>query len=255
MRFGFNLWILPTVVSSAFVISQEGHPWTRSLTHNSQGSKTSLFSSTPASDAARLLQKARELRAQALLDEHQVHVALADKQAAENVKIDQLIDYLFFDQTGGPLVDRLHKKRLSIDTLEKIVDRLDEREVVAEGKEHVHLVIKDGVASFERASVRNEQELMKIQGKIEELIEGVSVLDEEFRQEKSTKGEAYVAHTEDQHWGSDRRAERLTNRAHEIRREREEQFQKRLEEFYEAQKIKKGKPPPPKVKDDHGLVP
>ena len=115
--------------------------------------------------------------------------------------------------------------------------------------------MKDGVATYERASSLNEDELVKVHGKIEELIEGVAVLDEEFRQEKRTKGEIYVAHTEEQHWGSDRRAERLTNRAHEIRREREEQFQKRLEAFNEAQKIKKGQIPPPKVKDDHGLIP
>jgi hypothetical protein len=166
-----------------------------------------------------------------------------------------LIDYLFFDKTGGSLVDRLHQKKLSIDTLESIVDRLDQREVVAEGNEHVQLVLHDGVVTYERSSCRNEDERVKIHGKIEELIEGVSVLDEEFRQEKSTKGEIYVAHTEDQHWGSDRRAERLTNRAHEIRREREDQFQKRLEEFNEAQRIKKGQIPPPKVKDDHGLIP
>jgi hypothetical protein len=40
-----------------------------------------------------------------------------------------------------------------------------------------------------------------------------------------------------------------------MQREREKQFQERMEEFYEAQRINKGKPPPPKVKDDHGLVP
>lgn len=217
--------------------------------------KTALFSSAASSEIERLLAKARALREQAQRDEHHVHVSLAEKQATEHAKTDQLIDYLFFNPSGGSLVDRLHMKKLCIDTLEKIVDRLDEREAIAEGKEQVHLVLKDGIAGFERASCQNEVELARIQGKIDELIDGVSILDEEFRQEKELKGEIYTAHTEDQHWGSGRRAERLTNRVQEIRREREEHFQNRMQEIYDAQKIKKGRPPPPKVHDDHGLVP
>ena len=249
-------WILPIMVGSAFVAPQWKHrssspSWVFSPSTSCLGSTTP----NPSADIERLLQKARDLRAQAQQDEHQVHVSMAKKQAVEDTKTDQLIDYLFFDPTGGSLVDRLHQKKLSIDTLERIVDRLDQREVIAEGNEHVQLVLKDGLVTYERSSCQNEEERVKIQGKIEELIKGVSVLDEEFRQEKNTKGEIYVAHTEDQHWGSDRRAERLTNRAHEIRREREDQFQKRLEEFNEAQRIKKGQIPPPKVKDDHGLIP
>lgn len=219
-------------------------------------SVTSLFSSPLASEAERMLKKARELRQSALEEENRVHVSLAQKRALENSKTDALIDCLFFDQSGGSLVDRLHKKNLSIDTLEKIVDRLDEREAIAEGKDHVQLVYRnDGASAFDRASLHNEDEMEMLGGKIEELIKGVSILDEEFRKEKNSKGEPYVAHTEDQHWGSDRRAERLSNRAHEIRRERDDQFQKRLQEFYEAQRIDKNNPPPPKVKDDHGFLP
>lgn len=253
MRLGWNIWVVPTVMSSAFVASDLKPSWTRSLDSKTGVRTTFLFST--ASEAERLLKKARELREQAMCEENQIHLSLAEKQAAEHAKTDHLIDCLFFDKSGGTLVDRLHNKKLSIDTLEKIVDRLDEREVIAEGNDHVHLVLNDGVAGFDRASLRNDEELAKIQGKIDALIEAAAVLDNEFRRAKDTKGEAYVAHTEDQHWGSDRRAERLTNRAHEIRREREDQFQKRLNDFYEAQKIKKGQIPPPKVKDDHGLIP
>lgn len=212
--------------------------------------------SSGQSEVERLLQRARELRESALQAEHQVHVSVVEKKAHDDEKIDNLIHTLFFDKgSSSTLVDRLHEKNLSIETLERIVDRLDEREVIAEGKEHVRLVNKDGKATFERVSLRDDDELARVQGKIEELIEGVAVLDDEIRRKKNAEGENRFTHTETQHWGCDKRAERLTNRAHEIRREREEQFQKRLEEFYEAQRIKKDRPAPPKVKDDHGLVP
>jgi len=221
-----------------------------------------LFStaSSDQSEVDRLLQRARELRESALQAEHQVHVALAEKKAHDDEKTDQLIHELFFSPSSSSsststLVDRLHEKNLSIETLERIVDRLDEREAIAEGKEHVRLVHQDGKATFERISLKDDEELGRIRGKIEELIQGVAVLDDEIRQKKNANGENRFTHTESQHWGSDKRAERLTNRAHEIRRERDEQFQKRLEEFYEAQRIKKDRPVPPKVKDDHGLVP
>ena len=257
MRFHWTFLSFPAVLCSAFV------PYTSKQqlvlkTKTYQQHKQCLFSTASPeqqSEAERLLQRARELRESATQSEYKVHLELAEKKAHQDAKTDQLIDCLFFDKGSPSLVDNLREKNLSIETLERIVDRLDEREVIAEGKEHVRLIHKDGKASFERVAIRDEDELARIQGKIEELIEGVGVLDEEFRREKMSKNQPYVSHTEDQHWGSGKRAERLTSRAHEMRREREEQFQKRLEEFYEAQRIKKDRPPPPKAKDDHGLVP
>lgn len=215
----------------------------------------STQASSAESEADRLLRKARELRELAAQAEHQIHVDLAEKRDQHNVKMDALIQSLFFDKTND-LVTCLKEKHLSIDTLEQIIDRLDEREVVAEGKEHVKLVDSEsGGVEFQRFAERNELELQQLEGKIEALVEAVSILDEEFRKAKESKGEVYASHTEDQHWGAGKMAERLTNRAHEIRREREEQFQQRLQEFYEAQRIKDDLPPPPKLKDDHGLVP
>jgi len=262
MRFFWTILTLPAISSAAFV------PQTQSTNSRLVGNPRSggdflrlgrshLCSSVSSgqSEAERLLQRARELRESAVQDEHRIHVSLAEKKAKKDAKTDQLINYLFFENDGSTLVDRLHKKNPSMETLETIVDRLDEREVIAEGKEHVRLVEKNGKVTFERVSLRDDEELASIQGKIEDLIEGVMVLDDEFRRKKDGKGDSYVTHTEDQHWGGDKKAERLTNRAHEIRREREEQFQKRLEEFYEAQRIKKDKPAPPKVKDDHGFLP
>lgn len=263
------------LVASAFVVphhhhdhTQKNHATTSVVTYrrSEETSATTAFlrldarlfsTASEPSEAERLMQRARELRESAVQDEHQVHVALCEKKVREDAKTDQLIHNLFFEKDSSTtLVDRLHKSNLSIGTLERIVDRLDEREVIAEGKEHVRLVQKDGKSSFERVSIQDDEELARVQGKIEELIQGVAVLDEEFRRKKNTTGDAYVTtHTDDQHWGSDKRADRLTNRAHEIRRGREEQFQKRLEEFYEAQRIKKDKPAPPKAKDEHRFLP
>lgn len=207
------------------------------------------------SEAERLLRKARELREMAAQAEHQIHVDLAEKKAKKDAKTDAIIEHLFFQEDKN-LVAYLHEKQLSIDTLEHIIDRLDEREVIAEGNEHVELVQgNDGNIEFHRVQKKDEQELQRLEGAIEALIEAVATLDEEFRNEKDKKGELYVSHTEDQHWGAGKRAERLKNRAHEIRREREEQFQKRLEEFYEAQRIKDSSSTPPKEKDEHGLIP
>ena len=262
MRLHWTFFAIPALTSGAFVHQNQRHEvssglglWKKVKSHHPSHVVFST-ASPEQSEAERLLQRARELRQSALEAEHQVHVSLAEKKAQEDEKTDNLIDLLFFSNDGSTLVDRLHEKNLSIETLERIVVRLDEREVIAEGKEHVRLVHnEDGKATFERVCQQDDKELARVRGKIEELIEGVSVLDDEIRRKKNAEGDNRFTHTEIQHWGSDKRAERLTNRAHEIQREREEQFQKRLAEFYEAQRIKKDRPPPPKVKDDHGLLP
>jgi hypothetical protein len=259
MRFNWTLLTFPALASSAFVPQTQKND-ARLVVNPSRAflpPGSCLFSteSPGQSEAERLMQRARALRESAVQDEHVVHLALAEKKAQKDAKTDQLIHCLFFEEDGLTLVDRLHKKIPSIETLERVVDRLDEREIIAGGKEHVRLVEKDGKVTFERVSLKDDEELARLQGKIEELIEGVMVLDDEFRRKNVGKADSYATHTEDQHWGGDKRAERLTNRAHEMRREREEQFQKRLEDFREAQTVKKDKPAPRKVKDDHGFLP
>jgi hypothetical protein len=216
---------------------------------------TAEESTTTESESQRYLRLAKQLREKAAQAEHQVHVDLAKKKAKQDAKTDDLIEKLFFGGPKSGLADRLRSKGVCIDTLEQIVDRLDEREVIAQGKEHVKPIFSENDTRFERVASVDEKELEHIQGLIDDLIEAVKVLDDEFLAEKKKKGELYVSHTEEQHWGGGQRAKRLRNRSQEIRREREEQFQKRLEQFYEAQRIKKDKPPPPKVKDDHGLIP
>ena len=194
-------------------------------------------------EAERLIRKARELRAAAERAEQQVHGDLAKKKEARDAQTDQLIDELFFAALppGSSFVDRLRDKRLGMETLEAVVERLDQREVIAQGLDHVEFRMVgegDKTEAHRVIGSRDEKELERLEGLIDKLIQGVAVLDEEFLAQKKARGEAYMAHAEEEHWGGGKGAERLENMIKEIRRERSEQFQKRMEEFREAQRCK-----------------
>ena len=258
MRFLLSFSMLSSV-TLAFVAKSPLHISGMSSTIANTNRIVGLFAvseiSAEESEAERLLRKARELRAQAEKEEQQIHKDMAEKKASQDEQTDQLIDALF-TTSGTSLVDGLRNKRLCCETLETIVDRLDERCVIAEGQEHVEARVGNDRTDFQRiVDDRDEEELANLKDMIDAFIAAVKVLDEEFMKEKQSKGEAYVSHTEEQHWGGGKEAERLTNRLKENQREREEQYQKRQEEFFEAQRIKKNQPSPPKVKDDHGLLP
>lgn len=189
-------------------------------------------------EAERLWRRAKELRAEAEQAEQQVHDDLVKKKARKDEQTDKLIDQLFFTPPASGLVDRLRNHRVGMGTLEAIVDRLDEREVIAQGGEHVEFKMVGDKTEFHRVAKKDEKELEHIQGLIDQLIQAAAVLDEEFWAKKKAKGESYVAHAEEEHWGGGKCAERLENRIGEIQRERSEQFQKRMEEFKEAQRRK-----------------
>lgn len=270
----------------------------------------------PESDVERLLRRARELRSQADRDEQQVHSDLADKKARQDGHLDGLIGHLLLQQgvplvaasakkgattavapplTKAEVVDRLHSKKVSMDTLEKIVDRLDELAVMASGREHVRATSVDsnsssavkgednnkGRVGFERVShIKDVVEAQRLEAMVEILLEAVQVLDDEFKQAKleggtakakkgggggqtgsstssSTSGSLLysVSAAESEHWGGGQCAQRLRQRLQEMRREREDQYLKRQEEIFEAQRIKKTNgPPPPKARDDHGFL-
>ena len=230
---------------------------TSSTSHGKRrGAVLFVATATEESEVERLLRKARELREEAEQAKHQVHVDQAEKKAKKDAKTDDLIEGLFFAPNGEKetnqrvLVAALRGKQLCMDTLEEVANRLDEREVAAEGHERVEFQMGDnGQAEFHRVAQRDEAELSRIDGCIDNLIDALKVLDDEFFEQKESKGELYVSHTEDVHWGGGRRAERLSNHVHEIRRVREEQWQERMEEFYEAQRIHK-KNPKKKSSDD-----
>ncbi|KAG7337326.1 hypothetical protein IV203_014100 [Nitzschia inconspicua] len=231
-------------------------------------------SSTEETEAERLLRKARELREQASKQEQEIHQQQTQKKSQQQQHYDTLIDFYLSNNNDNNnnkdnnnndiivqgVVDRFHKKPVSMDTLEHMVDRLDDRHAIASGKEHV-------TVDFQRTKLqRNQAEMNKIDAQLELLLQAVQVLDDEFRQkhaQKKTGGVAgdstgsllySVSSAEANHWGGGQAAKYLKQRLQEKRREREEQFLKRQEEFYEAQRVKKNQPPPPKVGDDHGFL-
>jgi hypothetical protein len=287
----------------AFVIVVSHHPIKTSFQSCSSSStttttSTSVFSSSASSDddniitneteVERLLRKARELREQASQEENAIHQQLSDKRTQQEQHYDALIELYLSPSANNNIttgnmvnvqdvVDRLHKKPISMETLEHLVDRLDDKHAMASGREHVV-----GVVDFQRIQKpKNEAEMQALDDQIELLLQAVQVLDEEFRQthiaaaasssssssnQKSNKamggvaGDApgswlySVSAAEASHWGGGQAATRLKQRWQEKRRDRHEQFLKRQKEFYEAQRIKKDRPPPPKVGDDHGFI-
>lgn len=233
------------------------------------GTTTAIRTSEESlSEVDRLLKKASDLRAQAEQQEQQVHVELTEKKAKTDAHFDGLIDFIF---SGHDVVEQLRKKKLSMDTLEKIVDRLDERHVAAMGEEHVEAIrlhregdpIGKMVVEFSRVkSPRDDNEAAHISALINCLLDAVSVLDSDLAKKKGGVSNLWnsVTHVESSHWGGGHGATDLRNRLKEKRREREQQFLERQEEFYEAQRIYKKHQPndktelPPKPKDDHGFL-
>lgn len=208
-----------------------------SLTHSEGRIFSTTKDVTEESEVERLLRKARELRAAAESAEQQVHGDLTKKKANKDVSTDKLIDELFFSDQA--LVTSLRQKRLSMSTLESIITRLDEREVIAQGMDHVKFTVDGGgKVEFHRVgNTRDDGEVERLEGLIDQLVEAVSVLDQEFRDKKKARGQSHAAHAEEIHFCGGHCADELHKLISEIRRERSEQFQKRMEEFREAQRI------------------
>jgi hypothetical protein len=91
------------------------------------------------------------------------------------------------DENGGvcALCERLREKRLALDMLVRIVERLHEREVAARGLEHVEPSIHHDNVTFKRVAQADEVELRYVQGLVDQLIEAAEVLDREFINQKS----------------------------------------------------------------------
>ena len=242
-----NLWQATTLLlllpaAAAFSVAPLGSSRVLSRCHNEARRTTSLHvsSSTEESEAERLMRKARELRASAAQSEAQVHGDLTQKKTARDQQTDALIDELLpagaTTTDTKAVVDRLRSKKLGMATLERILLRIDERQVMAQGWDHVEC---NPEGQFHRVADKEDPvELERLEGLTEQLIQAVAVLDQEFREQKKVKGQAYVAHSEVEHWGGGKCAEHLQARINEVRRERSEQYQKRMEELREAQRRK-----------------
>ena len=247
-RFVTLLCLLSWTLVSAFVSSST--ITTKSSSTITRGpfalTMVSSQSSSSETEAERLLRKARELRAAAEQAEQQVHGNLTQKKAQRDAQTDALIAQILLDDDDNDndirgTVDRLRNKKCSMATLERILLRLDERHVRAQGWEHVQgKVGTDGqTVEFVRvADAADPRQVQRLQGKVEQLLAAVAVLDDEFRAQKQAKGQSYVAHAEEAHWGGGKAAEYLQGRIKEIRRERSEHFQARQKELQEAQRRK-----------------
>jgi len=195
-------------------------------------------------DVQEMLRKARELRQQAEEEEDHLHKTLVSKKQEEDTQTDMIINELFpanlpKGQTGvWKVADILEHKRFSAPCLERVVERLHEREIAAKGLEHVEPSLHHPHVKFERVADVNETELSRVQGLIQLLIDAAAVLDDKVLKERHEKGTA-THHVDSTHWCSGELSKRLADKAHFLGREHEEQFKSRLEEFYEAARKKK----------------
>jgi hypothetical protein len=154
----------------------------------------SALHATAETDAERLLRRARELREAVKAGEEELHTTLLQRKKTRDAATDSIIAQLFpknnakdDDENGGvcALCERLREKRLALDMLVRVVERLHEREVAARGLEHVEPSIHHDNVTFKRVAQADEVELRYVQGLVDQLIEAAEVLDREFINQKS----------------------------------------------------------------------
>eukprot|EP00551_Chaetoceros_affinis_P002049 CAMPEP_0203661196 /NCGR_PEP_ID=MMETSP0088-20131115/59476_1 /ASSEMBLY_ACC=CAM_ASM_001087 /TAXON_ID=426623 /ORGANISM="Chaetoceros affinis, Strain CCMP159" /LENGTH=202 /DNA_ID=CAMNT_0050523849 /DNA_START=230 /DNA_END=838 /DNA_ORIENTATION=- len=190
------------------------------------------------SDAEALLAKAKALREQAEAEEHKLHSTLIEKKNCQNSETDSVIQKLFplneVGATASDLARRIDELKLSTLMLERVVERLHEREIAARGLEHVEPSQHHEQVQFVRVAALQEEDLARVQGLIQRLIDAAEVLDNEHL--KNAKEHHHVDAT---HWSRGTLSKVLKEKAHFLGREHDEEFKKRLEEFYEAARKKK----------------
>lgn len=177
---------------------------------------TTLKATKAETEAERLLAKARELQAQVKQQQDDLHNSIMAKKVVQDSHTDEIISQLFPPNDSGgtcDLVARLRSKRLASDVLLQVVHRLHERTRVVENKE-------PDLEPFTPL-----------------LIEAAKILDKEFLTQKSECG-GKITHAEMVHCGGGNMAELLLDKAKDLAREYDEQFQKRQESFYDAAKKK-----------------
>lgn len=207
-------------------------------------SSSASASSQQETEAERLLRKARELRAAAEQAEQQVHGDLHRKKIQQDAQTDAWISQVLeADDSVAATADRLRARRFSMATLERILLRLEERQVRAQGWEHVQGTVRTdtGHTEFQRVAAQPPDpiEMQRWNDKVEQFIAAVTVLDDEFVAKKQAAGQKYVAATQVEHWGGGKAAAALQARMQEIRRERSEHFQARQKELQDAQRRNK----------------
>lgn len=154
--------------------------------------RESALRATAETEAERLLRRARELREAVKAGEEELHTTLLQRKKTRDAATDSIIAQLFpknakDNDIGGvcALCDRLREKRLALDMLVRVVERLHEREVAARGLEHVEPSIHHEYVTFKRVAQADEVELRYVQGLVDQLIEAAEILDREFINQKS----------------------------------------------------------------------
>lgn len=226
------------------------------IASNYQTGKVSTFPNTNTvlfmsalSDAEELLRKARALREQAEADEANLHATLISKKQQQDEDTDKIIQKLFpvnLDRANDPegcnqkIASIIETERFSVSQLEKVVERLHEREIAAKGLDHVEPSLHHTHVKFERVSAKVDQDEMKrIEGLIDMLIDAASILDEKtLKAEEKAQSEGKKHQVDASHWASGRLSSTLAEKAHFLGREYDEQFQNRLEQYYEAARKK-----------------
>jgi hypothetical protein len=206
-----------------------------SLAKQSSGTAGTTTRLSATAEVEELLRKAAKLKAEAAAAEQELHKVQLEKKQCKDSDMDDCIDRLFplDDNSVSGLAKRLKESHWSTDKLMKVTRRLHEREICAQGKSTV-------TASNQKVATTNPKELARVQGLIDRLIEAADVIDEEYMAEKrKSKEQKYLSHVDLDHWTMGDLAGHLRRQVGELRREHEEQFQERLESFYEAQRKNK----------------
>mmetsp|Transcript_41019 Transcript_41019/g.47945 ORF Transcript_41019/g.47945 Transcript_41019/m.47945 type:complete len:216 (-) Transcript_41019:173-820(-) len=135
--------------------------------------------------------------------------------------------------SGSEPIDKLRDKRLATDCLVGIVQRLHEREMIAKGLSHVEAVVGDSDnMDFELVSTTDEEEVVRLEGLIDKLLETSAVLDNEFRERESGNSSEKTADWS--HYTHGQLEDTLREKANNVRREQSDQFKRRQEEFKES---------------------
>ena len=211
----------------------------------------SHLAAASSSEAEALFEKARKLKAEAEESEHELHTNLLEKKGALNQELDNNIDKLIpkNDDSVQMVAKRLKEGHWSTDRLLQIVQRLHDREMAAQGKGQVTASVEKDRTQFDRVTKTNEEELSRVRGLIDNLIDAADLIDEEFMVKKrQAKDAIYLNHAELEHWTVGELAKNLRGKVKELRRGHSDEYQERLESFYEAQR-KKDLPPKDNSKD------
>jgi len=205
------------------------------------------------------LRMARELKEAANAAEEDLRSSKRDKKARKDTSVDAMIDELFFfvsddgdvgvdppqkttkktkkTKTGlDELVSKLERKKPSTEKLLDVVVRLHERELSARGANGVENENDGGTGGVSRTEI-DAAELSTVSGLANLLVDACAAIDEKWFDERREKFDGqsdpnYRNHAESEHYTSGETGRILRDKHNELKREHDERFLKRQEEYY-----------------------